>query len=646
MLRTFLICIFAVLFTSVSSQAYSQSKDEIAQTVVHLLSYVAMDYSGAVENGEVIDEQEYIEQQEFSQRAFDLTNEGGFLAEEKKNEILKDLEKLIQNVNNKVEADIINKSCLSIINRVITLSGIQTAPKVWPSLANGKKLYAQNCAMCHGDKGYGDGIAGKKLEPAPSNFHVAEAMEGFSPFQAFNSIRLGVPETGMQAYTHLSIDEVWDLAFYVKSLRFSEYEKDSLELKLIFKEIALSVGLDKVAFMTDAQLSDTLKALGLNEDKGVIALRSFSPDNESYNSLPTAKKGLLAALKSYQKGDKKIALTHAINAYLEGIEPVEARLKTLDASFVGKIETQMFNVRRAIEKDLGEDVLKAEIDKAMDLIHEAQQMMTDSKMNYLVTFLLSMSIVLREALEAFLIIAIVISLIKSADVKKALVWLHGGWITAVALGILGWFLSDYIIQFGGRNREIMEGLVSLFAVVVLLIMGFWMHNQTHAAQWTKFVKERIGGLLNSERMFGLATFSFMVVFREAFEVILFLQAVNLEAVEGNKSAIGLGVITAAVAIAIIAYFFMKYTKNIPIRQLFKYSTWLLSVLAIILMGKGVHSLQESGWVSGTNISFMPRIEWLGVYPTWQSIISQVVLLLVIFIVIGMNNKRNAKKVEG
>src|SRR5699024_2186042 len=109
---------------------------------------------------------------------------------------------------------------------------------------------------------------------------------------------------------------------------------------------------------------------------------------------------------------------------------------------------------------------------------QADQLMKDQQLNYWLTFIIAASIMLREALEAFLVLAVVLALIRNSGVKKALPWLHGGWITAVVMGIIGWFLSDYIIQFGGKNREIMEGLVSLLAVFVLIFVGFWLHNKS------------------------------------------------------------------------------------------------------------------------------------------------------------------------
>jgi high-affinity iron transporter len=343
-----------------------------------------------------------------------------------------------------------------------------------------------------------------------------------------------------------------------------------------------------------------------------------------------AKENLNAALKNYTEGNKSLARINALNAYLEGIEPIEARLTANDPAFTIEIEQQMLNVRQAIDQDKGVLLLKKETHKALALILQADQLMVNHKLSYWLTFILAASIMLREGLEAFLVLAVVLALIRTSGVKKALPWLHGGWITAVIFGIVGWFLSDYIIQFGGKNREIMEGLISLFAVLVLLFVGFWLHNHTHAVKWKEFIENKIGRYLQKDRMFGLAAFSFMVVFREAFEVILFLQAVNLEAKPENKSAIGLGVLAAVVCIALMVYLFLKYAKKIPVRQLFLFSSWIIVFIAIILMGKGFHSLQESGWLSVTGFPSLFRIDWLGFYPTLETILAQVIIVVAIF----------------
>src|SRR5699024_8809408 len=240
--------------------------------------------------------------------------------EKEKAGLLKDMKKLMEKVDDKKPKEDISSIANKVNNKLIELTGLETAPKIWPTLANGKRLFAQNCAMCHGKNGHGDGPSGKALDPPPSDFHDAELMENFSPYQAYNSIRLGVPGTAMQSYSsELNEVELWDLAFYVKSLRFQDRQKDSLLLQKAFNEIEPKIDLAAVANLTDKELLDTIKSVSPDHafDK-LIALRRIAPTvKDAGNSLPTAREGLQSALESYANGKKKLARTQAISAYLE-----------------------------------------------------------------------------------------------------------------------------------------------------------------------------------------------------------------------------------------------------------------------------------------------------------------------------------------
>lgn len=638
------LMVVLLIFTTIP-QVFSQQNDKDAETVIHLLDYIARDYSEGVQDGKVTNEQEYSEMLEFSGQAYDLTDLGSFLPEKEKSSLLDYLEKLKVIIREKKPANEIGDLARQIRNDLIKITGVQTAPKVWPNSVRGKELYANNCASCHGANGNGDGELGKGLDPAPTDFYETELMRQVSPFQAYNTIKLGVNGTSMRAFSELDEEQLWDLAFYVKSLRFKDNETDTTALRAQFESVYPDFNLKDVATHSDEDLLASLSENNENAATQLKALRLLAPTgDESHTSLDIAKENLNAALKNYTEGNKSLARTNALSAYLEGIEPVEARLTANDPAFTIEIEQQMLNVRQAIEQDKGVPALKMETDKAFAMIDQADQLMKDHKLNYWLTFILAASIMLREGLEAFLVLAVVLALIRTSGVKKALPWLHGGWITAVILGIAGWFLSDYIIQFGGKNREIMEGLISLFAVVVLLFVGFWLHNHSHAKKWQEFIENKIGRYLQKDRMIGLAAFSFMVVFREAFEVILFLQAINLEAQPENKSAIGLGVLAAVVCIAVMVFLFLKYSKKIPVRQLFRYSSWIIVLLAIILMGKGFHSLQESGWISVTGFTGLFRIDWLGFYPTLETILAQVALIITIIITYQVHNQRIKKMV--
>lgn len=470
-------------------------------------------------------------------------------------------------------------------------------------------------------------------------------MAGLSPFEAYNTIKLGVEGTAMRAFSELTDKEAWDLAFYVKSLRFQKQKIDSVSLKKIFDIEYGKTSLKDVATLSDNELMNKLGS-GIQGQKKLKALRVFSPSGKlSQSSLTVARDYLHQTLNSYKNGNKDEARQNALAAYLEGIEPVEVRLKANDPKFTSHLEQKMMDVRQGIEKGENSSEVENKINSALSTIDRAEKMMKDEKLNYWLSFFLAASIMLREGLEAFLIITLILALIRSTPrAKKALPYIHGGWITAILMGVVGWFLSDWIIGISGQNREIMEGMISLIAVIVLAFVGFWLHNHSHSKKWKEFIEKKVGAQMNGEKMFGLAFFSFMVVFREAFESILFLQAIGLETQAGDQSSIGFGVLAAFALIGLIAFIFLKYSQKIPVRLLFRYSSWIITLLAVILIGKGVHAIQEAGWLPITGFPFSIKIDWLGIYPTMESVISQMVLLGVLMALYYISNHR--LKLEG
>lgn len=400
-----------------------------------------------------------------------------------------------------------------------------------------------------------------------------------------------------------------------------------IQNKQTFAEVDSSIKFVKKTIIKDTGYKTTLVAGAYTN--GGQKLDAEKGDSSDYH-LKIASNYLINALKNYKEGNKEAARQDALAAYLEGIEPLEATLKNYAPAISSKLEQQMMQVRLSIEQNKTNFEVEKEINSALSLIVNAEQVKENNSLSYWLTFVLSASILLREGLEAFLIIVLILALLRTSQVKKAKRWIHGGWIAAVAMGIAGWFFAGWIMNISGQHRENMEGIITLIAVITLTYVGFWLHNNSHAEKWKTFVEDKIGKQLQKEKMYGLAFFSFMIVFREAFESILFLQAINLETISINKSAIGFGALAAFSLIALLGVLFLKYSKKIPVRQLFLYSSWGISIMAIILLGKGIHSFQESGWISITNIPIFGRVDWLGIYPSIESIVSQALLIVAVF----------------
>ena len=632
---------FLYIFIFFSSlQVSAKEKDSNIQSVIHLLDYLSKDYPTAVRDGEILDKAEYAEMQEFSAKIFNLTQKIK-LPSESGRSIFSDLSDLKILVRDKASSKKIKDIAEKAKWAIIKATGYEVAPLNWPDNTKGQSLYLQNCVQCHGPKGAGNGALANGLKPAPANFLNDSLMANLSPFEAYNTVKLGVEGTAMRSFTELTDREAWDLAFYVKSLRFQKQKIDSVSLKKIFDQEFGNIPLKDVATLSDNELMNKLGS-DIQGQKKLKALRIFSPSEKmSQSSLTIARDYLHQALSSYKNDSKDEARQKALAAYLEGIEPVEVRLKANDPEFTSQLEQNMMDVRQAIEQGKNSSKVENKINTALSTIDSAEKMMKDEKLNYWLSFFLAASIMLREGLEAFLIIALILALIRSTPrAKKALPYIHGGWITAILMGVAGWFLSDWIIGISGQNREIMEGMISLVAVIVLAFVGFWLHNHSHSKKWKEFIEKKIGAQLKGEKMIGLAFFSFMVVFREAFESILFLQAIGLETQSGDQSSIGFGVLAAFAMIGLLAFLFLKYSKKIPVRQLFRYSSWVITLLAVILIGKGIHAIQEAGWLSVTGFPVSFKIDWLGIYPTLESLISQLVLLGILMLLYYLSNYRN------
>lgn len=614
---------FTLLTTSIAN-----AKDQPnARMLVNLMDYIAKDYVMAVKDGEVISEFEYAEMYEFVNTAGDAATriDGD---SNLRSTLVSEIAVLGQLINDRSDSDEVAAKARSIKEHLLATGIINTAPAQWPDLAAGKALYTANCASCHGTYGDGDGKAGTGLNPPPTNFRDGDIMKEIAPFQAFNTIKLGIPGTGMRSFVELSDSEIWNLAFYIKSLNHLD-ERSAKPQQ--------AVSLQDLSSLNDVELTTKHPNIHLAAHrsspmpvKGAVAANS---------NTELARTKLESALKYYQSGNTEEALHEALSAYLEGIEPIEAQVKASDNQLFELLESDMMAVRANIQGELSIKEVENSVSKAMMTIDEAETLLGNSDRGMMTTALIALSILLREGLEAFFVILAILGILKSVGAPKAARWIHGGWITAVLFGLVGWFFADALLSLSAQGRELMEGLIALFAVVVLLYIGFWLHGKTEASRWKEFIEVRIKKLINQNNMIGLAAFSFVVVFREAFESVLFLSSLTATGEEGAKLGVLLGFIGAALLLLAIAWAILKWFKKLPIRKVFLYSSMVILVLAFILAGEGIHAIQEGGFLAISSLPINIRIAPLGVYPTYETALTQAAVLICILVLWKYQNRK-------
>ncbi|HJT23912.1 MAG TPA: FTR1 family protein, partial [bacterium] len=314
-------------------------------------------------------------------------------------------------------------------------------------------------------------------------------------------------------------------------------------------------------------------------------------------------------------------------AYVEGVEPVEPRLRANDPQFVGNLEQLMGLVRSAINNRKSMDEVQVAVQKALDALNQASALLAQKTSSPALTFLLSFGILLREGFEAALLIVALLGVIRVSGAPKAAHWVHGGWLTAVALGVVAWFFSGWLMNLSGLGRELMEAITGLITVLILLYLGFWLHSRTEINRWKAFIEVQVKAAVAESNLIQLAFISFLAAFREAIETVLFLRAIWLEGGADTKTALAAGVVGAFALVLILGWLLLTFSAKIPIKTLFNISSMIMVALAVILTGKAVHSFQEVDVVSITLSPLNLHWDWLGLYPTQETLLAQLFILL-------------------
>ncbi|MEO9021987.1 MAG: FTR1 family protein [Ginsengibacter sp.] len=640
----FILILFTCTLGS-TAQTKEKSLNREARTLINLLDYISQDYVNAVEDGKVINSNEYSEMLDFTGQAINLF---GSVSREvtivNKDSIEKQLSQVLTFIKQKKDKQLVALNAQQIKKQLLTLNLIDLSPEQYPDITEGRKLYSISCQSCHGAGGAGNGPLSASFTPPPVSFLNDSLMQFIPPMQVFNTARLGVKGTGMRAFDELSDKQLWEIAFYIKSLPFqNKFSGNPDSLEKLFKQFQPDISLSDISQLSDKELQGKLS----NDKNGIAlaAIRLHRPSKSENNSLNIALSYLDDALTFYKNNRSADAEQKAIYGYLEGVEPVEQQLKAIDASIVPELESRMNAVRSAIKANKPFTEVEQKIGDAKASVSKAMVLMGGQTYSFWFSFLIAASILLREGLEAVLIIITILGLLKSLKAEDAIKWVHFGWMTAIAIGIASWFLTGWLISFGAQYREAMEAIGSLMAVIILVYVGFWLHNKTEAKKWKQFVEVRITKMIDSKKMIGLAFISFIVVFREAFESVLFLSSLQLQVDDGSKNGIWIGALSAIVVVIVLSKFLLQFSVKIPIQKLFKYSSIVILVLAVVLAGQGVHAFQEGGWLSVTGFPINFHSDVLGIYPTLETWAAQLIILSIAVSILYLRKPTTANAVR-
>ena len=328
---------------------------------------------------------------------------------------------------------------------------------------------------------------------------------------------------------------------------------------------------------------------------------------------------LKKALTQFQAGqDSEAALT--MKEFITIWPTIEGSVSTTNPSLYTKVESES-----PVIMVKGKDNEYQE--KLSSLIAELSQIDTSASYNAFDAML----ILLREGVEALLIVMALVTTLKAAKMRKGLKWVYGGAFT----GIVASLLIAYILQIAfpavtsGTNREIIEGAVGIFAVIMMILIGIWLHSKSSVKKWNAFMESQMQTVTKTGSFLSMFVLSFLAVFREGAETILFYVGI-LPRISSFDFVLGISL--ALLVLVVIAFVMNKASQFFLPHKVFFILTWMIYALAFKMTGVSIHALQLTNMIPNHLIAGIPSIDILGIYPSWESLAGQALFILVVILV--------------
>ncbi|PWI33270.1 iron permease [Vibrio albus] len=336
-----------------------------------------------------------------------------------------------------------------------------------------------------------------------------------------------------------------------------------------------------------------------------------------------------SAISQYQNGQTNSAIMSVQDTYFDIFEAsgMENALGARDSGFKAELEgyfTRMVSMMKAGSPVSELQDMHGQMKVALQ---QGADTLSQSGDGWWAMLIASLTIILREGLEALLIVAAITAYLIKNQAQDKVYIVKNSVIVGLVASLITAVIFQWLFTNSGASRELLEGITMLIAVVVLFFMSYWLLSKVEASQWKRYLENKLSASITTGSLFGLWFASFLAVYREGAETVLFYYALasgaSSVALAGMFSGLAVG---SAVLIAI--FFVMRYSVvKLPLKPFFIFTGSFMYLMAFVFSGKGVLELIEGKLFEPTLMPGLPEVSLLGIYPYMETLIPQGVLIL-------------------
>ncbi|MGI6246447.1 MAG: FTR1 family iron permease [Pseudochelatococcus sp.] len=325
---------------------------------------------------------------------------------------------------------------------------------------------------------------------------------------------------------------------------------------------------------------------------------------------------------------------------------MEARVGARDNAFKTRIEGH-FSRLMALVRDGAPAPALREVANSLDtdVAQAAELLGGASAGSWSALFAASLLIILREGFEAILIVSAIIAyLVKTGHGDRRGVIVNSV-VVALVASVITAILLKLVFRASAASQEVLEGATMLLAAAVLFFTSNWLLAKAEAARWSAFIEGRIDGAVSTGSLRALWFVSFLAVYREGAETVLFYQALTIDADTRGLVAIAAGFAIGALALVGVYQAMQKGALRLPIGPFFRVTGAILYVMAFVFVGKGVLELVEGKVIEPTLVARAPEIPLLGIHPYRETLLPQALFIAVTVLSLAIIWRRGRRQAD-